>query len=273
MIRDHADTCSPLRPALRAAGVRAIGRRCFSSCPLPPAPRRRDHARPTVALGKALGHPVIVDNQPGAGGIVGLQGARQRSAADGMTLGRGLEQRRDLPERAEEHAVRHAGRLHADRGGGLHAGRAGRQREGAGGNAKEFIALLRRPQRRHDYASGGNGTILHLASAMFLDEAKVSARHIPYKGVGPMITDLIGGQIDFATAALPSVQGHLKSGSAARDRHRHGAARRRGAGDSDLRRTRPARLPGQRLVRRRRAQGSAARRGAARARGGGRGVR
>jgi tripartite-type tricarboxylate transporter receptor subunit TctC len=48
---------------------------------------------------------------------------------------------------------------------------------------------------------------------MFLDEAKVAARHIPYKGVGPMLTDLIGGQVDFATAALPSLQAHLKSGA------------------------------------------------------------
>jgi tripartite-type tricarboxylate transporter receptor subunit TctC len=63
------------------------------------------------------------------------------------------------------------------------------------------------------YASGGNGTILHLAAAQFLDETKTSARHIPYKGVGPMITDLIGGQVDFGTAALPSVHAHLKSGA------------------------------------------------------------
>jgi tripartite-type tricarboxylate transporter receptor subunit TctC len=48
---------------------------------------------------------------------------------------------------------------------------------------------------------------------MFLDEAGASAKHIPYKGVGPMITDLIGGQVEFATAALPSVQQHLKSGA------------------------------------------------------------
>ena len=40
-----------------------------------------------------------------------------------------------------------------------------------------------------------------------------SAKHIPYKGVGPMVTDLIGGQIDFATVALPSVQQHIKSGA------------------------------------------------------------
>jgi tripartite-type tricarboxylate transporter receptor subunit TctC len=48
---------------------------------------------------------------------------------------------------------------------------------------------------------------------MVLDETHTKARHIPYKGVGPMLTDLIGGQVDFATAALPSVQAHLKSGA------------------------------------------------------------
>ena len=48
---------------------------------------------------------------------------------------------------------------------------------------------------------------------MFLDEAKVKARHIPYKGVGPMVTDLLGGQIDFAVLATPSVQQHIKSGA------------------------------------------------------------
>jgi tripartite-type tricarboxylate transporter receptor subunit TctC len=81
------------------------------------------------------------------------------------------------------------------------------------GNSKEFIALLKARNGDMTYASGGNGTILHLAAAMFLDEAGAQARHIPYKGVGPMITDLIGGQVDFATAALPSVQAHLKSGA------------------------------------------------------------
>jgi tripartite-type tricarboxylate transporter receptor subunit TctC len=48
---------------------------------------------------------------------------------------------------------------------------------------------------------------------MFLDEAGATAKHIPYKGVGPMVTDLIGGQIEFATVALPSVQQHIATGA------------------------------------------------------------
>jgi tripartite-type tricarboxylate transporter receptor subunit TctC len=80
-------------------------------------------------------------------------------------------------------------------------------------NSKELIALLKSQPDKLNYASSGNGTILHLAAAMFLDEAGVKATHVPYKGVGPMVTDLLGGQVQFATAALPSVQQHLTSGA------------------------------------------------------------
>lgn len=79
--------------------------------------------------------------------------------------------------------------------------------------AQELIALLKARPNGYNYASSGNGTILHLAAAMFLDEAGVQAQHVPYKGVGPMLTDLIGGQVDFATSSLPSLQQHLKSGA------------------------------------------------------------
>jgi hypothetical protein len=123
------------------------------------------------------------------------------------------------------------------------------------------------------FASGGNGTILHLASEMFLDEAKAKARHIPYKGVGPMVTDLIGGQVDFGTVALPSVQGHLKSGRAAGDRRGDGAARRRSARHPDLRRAGHAGLRRRGMVRGRRPERPAGGGGAARSLGGGRGVR
>ena len=62
------------------------------------------------------------------------------------------------------------------------------------------------------YASGGNGTILHLASEMFLEEAKAKARHIPYKGVGPMVTDLIGGQVQVIFDGLPASIEHIRAG-------------------------------------------------------------
>jgi tripartite-type tricarboxylate transporter receptor subunit TctC len=79
-------------------------------------------------------------------------------------------------------------------------------------NSKDFIALLKSKPGQFNFGSGGNGTILHLATELYLEAAGATARHIPYKGVGPMVTDLVGGQIDFATAALPSVQGQIKAG-------------------------------------------------------------
>jgi tripartite-type tricarboxylate transporter receptor subunit TctC len=83
----------------------------------------------------------------------------------------------------------------------------------AANDAQQLVALLKSRGDDMNYASGGNGTILHLATAMFLDEIGAKSRHVPYKGVGPMLTDLIGGQVQFATAALPSVQAHIKSGA------------------------------------------------------------
>jgi tripartite-type tricarboxylate transporter receptor subunit TctC len=48
---------------------------------------------------------------------------------------------------------------------------------------------------------------------MFVDEAKVVIRHIPYKSTGAMVTDLVGGQVEMGVLALPAAQGHLKSGA------------------------------------------------------------
>jgi tripartite-type tricarboxylate transporter receptor subunit TctC len=80
-------------------------------------------------------------------------------------------------------------------------------------NVAELVALLKARPGGYNYASSGNGTIIHLGDEMFVDAAGVEAKHIPYKGVGPMLADLIGGQVDFGVAAVPAVQGHLKNGS------------------------------------------------------------
>jgi tripartite-type tricarboxylate transporter receptor subunit TctC len=165
-----------------------------------------------AALAKALGHPVIVDNQPGAGGIVGLQ-ALARSPADGFSLGVVSNNVVIFPSVFKTLPFDMPGDFTPVAVVGYTPVVLVVNAKVPASNAKEFIALLKSRNGDMTYASGGNGTILHLASAMFLDEAGVQARHIPYKGVGPMITDLIGGQVDFATAALPSVQAHLKSGA------------------------------------------------------------
>jgi tripartite-type tricarboxylate transporter receptor subunit TctC len=80
-------------------------------------------------------------------------------------------------------------------------------------NAKELQAFLKARPGVYNYASSGNGTIIHLAGEMFVEAAGVDVHHIPYKGVGPMLADLIGGQVEMGVVALPAVQGHLKSGA------------------------------------------------------------
>ena len=165
------------------------------------------------ALSTAFNASVVVENQPGAGGVVGLN-TLARAAPDGNTLSmvsnnvvifpsviKSLPF--DMPGDFSPIAVVGAtpmvmvvnpARLPVH-------------------NSPELIAWLKSKPGQMNFASGGNGTILHLATELFLEEAKVSAKHIPYKGVGPMVTDLIGGQVDFGTVALPSVQAHIKSGA------------------------------------------------------------
>ncbi len=79
-------------------------------------------------------------------------------------------------------------------------------------SVKELVALLKARPDAYNYGSSGNGTILHLAVEMFLDDAGVRARHVPYKGTGPLVTDLIAGQVEMTVISLPSIQPHLKSG-------------------------------------------------------------
>jgi tripartite-type tricarboxylate transporter receptor subunit TctC len=165
------------------------------------------------ALAKALNTSVVVENQSGAGGILGLQ-ALARSAPDGNTLSvvsnnvvifpsvlKSLPF--DMPGDFTPIAVVGATPMVL----------VVNPSKVAASNAREFFALLKDKPGAYNFGSGGNGTILHLASELVLDAAGVKAKHIPYKGVGAMVADLLSGQIDFATAAMPSVQAHIKSGA------------------------------------------------------------
>jgi tripartite-type tricarboxylate transporter receptor subunit TctC len=167
----------------------------------------------SAALAKALGHTIVVDNQPGAGGIVGLQ-ALARSAPDGFTLSVVSNNVVILPSVYKTVPFDMPGDFTAIAiVGATPIVVVTNPSKVPAKDSKEFAALLKSKPDQLTYASGGNGTILHLAAEMYVDEAGGKARHIPYKGVGPMVTDLIGGQVDFATAALPSVQQHIKSGA------------------------------------------------------------
>jgi tripartite-type tricarboxylate transporter receptor subunit TctC len=78
---------------------------------------------------------------------------------------------------------------------------------------QELIGLLKAKPDAYNYGSSGNGTILHLAAAMLLDQAGIKMTHVPYKGVGPLLNDLVGQHVDMAVLAYGSIAGHLQSGA------------------------------------------------------------
>ncbi|GGF82569.1 MFS transporter [Azorhizobium oxalatiphilum] len=77
----------------------------------------------------------------------------------------------------------------------------------------ELIALLKANPDKYEYASSGVGTPLHLSGALFESMAGVKMVHVPYKGAGPAMLDLVGGQVKIMFDNLPSAIGHIRKGS------------------------------------------------------------
>jgi tripartite-type tricarboxylate transporter receptor subunit TctC len=167
-----------------------------------------------VAFSKALNdQPVVIENLPGAGGITGTS-ALVKSAPDGNTIA----------FISNNHAVNPSvyKKLPYDSlnditpisvvGGSPFVFVVNPAKISAT-NAKELQALIKSKPGQYNYGSSGNGTIIHLAGEMFIDALGGDVRHIPYKGMGPMITDILGGQVEMGVAAVAAVQGYLKSGT------------------------------------------------------------
>jgi tripartite-type tricarboxylate transporter receptor subunit TctC len=165
------------------------------------------------ALAKALGHPVIVDNQPGAGGIVGTA-ALVKAPPDGLTLSIVSNNHVIYPSVYKSVPFDPIADITPIAVlGSTPIVIVVNPTKVPAKDVKELVALLKAKPGAYNYGSSGNGTILHLAAEMFFDEAGVKATHVPYKGVGPMLTDLLGGQVDIGALSLPSVQQHLKNGT------------------------------------------------------------
>lgn len=165
-------------------------------------------------LSKALGgRVVVVENLPGAGGITGTS-AIVKAAPDGNTIG----------VVSNNHAVNPSvfKKLPYDSiadltpisvVGSTPFVLVVNPAKVPAKDARELQAFLKAKPGAYNYGSSGNGTIIHLAGEMFVDAAGVDVKHIPYKGVGAQIVDMIGGQVEMGVAAVPAVQAHLKSGA------------------------------------------------------------
>lgn len=165
------------------------------------------------ALGKALNQPVVVENLPGAGGIVGTQ-AIVKAPADGSVIGIVSNNHATNPavySKMPYDALADITPISAL--GGTPFLLVVNPTRMPVGHLGEFVALLRSKGSALNYASSGNGTILHLAAALVVDAAGAQATHVPYKAVGPMLTDLIGGQVDFGVLPVNAVAQHLQRGT------------------------------------------------------------
>lgn len=164
-------------------------------------------------LGAALGQQFIVDNRAGAGGSLGA-GQVGKSPADGYTLLMGA-----LTSHSINAALSPATVPFDINKSFAPVSIVGTvplvfvvHPEVKAKTLAELIALAKAQPGKLAFASAGNGSPQHLATEMFKRVAGVDVLHVPYKGSGPAMTDLMGGQVQAMIETAPAAQGHVKSG-------------------------------------------------------------
>jgi len=164
----------------------------------------------TPEISKFLGSPVIVDNKPGAGTVIGVDATAK--ATDDLTVG-GVANSftvnqsliKTLPYNTTKDLqpvvlmARTANVLAVKSSLPVN-------------NLKELIDYAKKNPGKLSYASFGNGTTAHFAGEMLKSMAGIYVVHIPYRGQGPALTDLIAGNVDFMFGNLPDFLPYIKSG-------------------------------------------------------------
>jgi tripartite-type tricarboxylate transporter receptor subunit TctC len=181
--------------------------------PFPPGGGTDAFARPLSAqLSKQLGRQVIIDNRGGAGGTVGASVAA-KAAPDGYTFFIGAVHHAIAPSfypkldydiekdlvpmtviaRPPQVIVVNPNRVQA-------------------ADLKSLIDTMRKSPGKMNYGSAGNGTSHHLAGELFKQLSKTFVVHIPYRGAGPALQDLIAGNVDMMFDGLGSSAQHIRGG-------------------------------------------------------------
>ena len=163
-------------------------------------------------MGERLGTSVVIDNKPGAGGSLGSDMAA-KATADGQTL---------LFTTTSTHSIGPAigAKLPYDTVRDFtpiaHVGNAPSimlvPNSSPAKTVKEWIEYAKKNPGKLNYASSGNGTIVQLTAELFKAQAGVFVTHIPYKGTGLAIPDLVAGQLDVLFDSLPTGMPHVRDG-------------------------------------------------------------
>ena len=162
-------------------------------------------------LSKTLGQNVFVENKPGASGNIAMNECAQ--STDGHTLILGhigtlavnpyiydklpFDTNRDFKPISLLAKVPSLYVVNADV---------------PAKNLKEFIALAKSRPGQLNYGSAGNGSAGHLAFEYLKMISGIFVLHVPYRGTGPQLTDLLAGRLDAASVGAPAILGHIKSG-------------------------------------------------------------
>ena len=153
---------------------------------------------------------VIVENKPGAGGVLGIE-AGIKSPADGYTL----------TLIASSYTVNPSVyKLRFDPVGDITPIIQLSQGPLVAvvrptlpvKNVKELIALAKEKQGQINFASSGQGSVIHMATELFASMAGIKMNHIPYKGTGPALTDTLGGQTDIFFSSTATAMPHVQAG-------------------------------------------------------------
>ncbi len=163
-------------------------------------------------LNDKLGQQVVVDNRPGAGGNIGLSIAA-KAPADGYTLGVGAAGA--LAANSSLYAQMPFDPLKDFKPVTMLAAipfvLVGHPSLGIK-TQKELVAMAKSQPGKLSIAHGGNGTAMHLSSALFAQMADVKLVEVPYKGSGPAALDVLAGQIPIGVVDLPAALQHIKAG-------------------------------------------------------------
>ena len=162
-------------------------------------------------LSEYLGQQVVVENRPGAGTMIGGE-VVAKSPPDGYTLLMGVSTLAINPaiyKKVPYEALRDLAPVtQAVTVPNVIVGHPSLPTR----NVKELMALAKAHPGQLNFASAGLGTSPHLSMELFMSMTRTKMVHVPYKGSGPAVTDLIAGQVQLAAPSMLTVYSHIKSG-------------------------------------------------------------